>query len=144
VGRATRSLRRRVTWNFATCLVQNRVTVLRREGGSLISPIEEGLADLRKAESRLLGVGCSMGSCFPINIGRSLQRYHACRAARAPEKRDRPGTGEAALGDDVVRHAARALGVIGPGEAYNDVLPTRDVGQPGVSECRLRCLEDFS
>ena len=37
-------------------MVQNRMTVLRREGRYLVSRIEKAFADLRKAASRLLGV----------------------------------------------------------------------------------------
>ena len=36
--------------------MQSRMTVLRREGRSLVSRVEKALADLRKAASRLLGV----------------------------------------------------------------------------------------
>jgi hypothetical protein len=36
--------------------MQSRMTVLRREGRSLISRVEKVLADLRKAGPRLLGV----------------------------------------------------------------------------------------
>jgi len=49
-----RSLRRRVTLIFADCLLQSRMTVLRREGRSLQSRVEKALADLRKAGPRLL------------------------------------------------------------------------------------------
>ena len=54
-GGEMRSLRRRVTLIFADCLLQSRMTVLRREGRSLESRIETALADLRKAAPRLLG-----------------------------------------------------------------------------------------
>ena len=36
--------------------MQSRMTVLRREGRSLVSRVEKALADLRKAAPRLLGV----------------------------------------------------------------------------------------
>lgn len=69
-GDETRSLRRRVTLMFAGCSVQSRMTLLRREGCSLVSRVEKAIADLRKESRPVLEQWLRQPCCAPARVRR--------------------------------------------------------------------------
>ena len=91
--------------------MQSRMTVLRREGRSLVSRVEKALADLRKAAPRLPG-----GVLVPLFQPRLLH-YTAARSSTASVAQRNPTiTCDRETSAVVVRYSLRGLaeGARGP------------------------------